>query len=234
MPAFITQNTYDVIMNNIHSCVQTATEKLFQKACTKEKNLTSGQQSDANSTELTVSGDGTWKKRGYTFLFGVASLIGYYSGKIVDILVKSSYCKQCEIWSKRRNTEEYNDWFENHQNHCSANHTGSSGKMEVDAVIEMFKRSMEKFGAQYRNYIGDGNSKTYSWILKAAPYGDKEVIKKECIGHVQKRMGTRLRDCVKKNVKIVEKDGKKRQKKVSVKKASLLIKWSINWQFTMV
>jgi len=37
MPAFITQNTYDIIMNNIHSCVQTTTEKLFQKACTEEK-----------------------------------------------------------------------------------------------------------------------------------------------------------------------------------------------------
>lgn len=40
------------------------------------------------------------------------------------------------------------------------------------AVIEMFKRSMEKFGVQYRNYIGDGDSKTYSGILKAAPYGE--------------------------------------------------------------
>jgi len=60
--------------------------------------------------------------------------------------------------------------------------------------------------------------------LKAASYGDKEVIKKECIGHIQKRMGTRLRDCVKKNVETVEKDGKKGQKKVSVEKASLLVK----------
>lgn len=105
MPAFITQNTYDMITSNIHSCVQTATEKLFQQACTEEKNLTSEHQGDANSTELTVSGDGTWKRRGYTFLYGVASLIGYYSGKIVDIFVKSSYCKQCEIWSKKMNTE---------------------------------------------------------------------------------------------------------------------------------
>jgi len=36
MPAFITQNTYDIIMDNIHFCVQTATEKFFQKACTEE------------------------------------------------------------------------------------------------------------------------------------------------------------------------------------------------------
>lgn len=61
-----------------------------------------------------------------------------------------------------------------------------------------FKRSVEKFGVQYRNYIGDGDSKTYSGILKAVPYGDKKVMKKECIRHVQKRMGTRIRDCIKK------------------------------------
>ena len=56
--------------------------------------------------------------------------------------------------------------------------------MEVDAVIEMFKRSVEKFRVRYRNYIGDGDSKTYSGFLKAAPCANEEVVKKEFIGHV--------------------------------------------------
>lgn len=64
MPAFISQPTYDLIINNIHSCVRTATEKLFQYACTGEKKLTSEHQDDEHSTELTVSGDGTWKNEG--------------------------------------------------------------------------------------------------------------------------------------------------------------------------
>lgn len=51
-------------------------------------------------------------------------------------------------------------------------------------MIDLFKRSVEEFGVQYRNYIGDGDSKTYSGISEAAPYGDQEVVKKECIGHV--------------------------------------------------
>lgn len=37
MRAFISQPTYDLIINNIHSSVKTATEKLFQQACTEEK-----------------------------------------------------------------------------------------------------------------------------------------------------------------------------------------------------
>lgn len=214
MRAFISQPTYDLIINNIHSSVKIATEKLFAQACTEEKNLTSDNQGNEHSTELTVSGDGTWKKRGYTSLYGVTSLIGYYSGKIIDIVVKSAYCKLCETWKKKLDTEEYNEWYEEHKNTCTANHAGSSGKMEVDSVVEMFKRSLEKLGVIYKNYIGDGDSKTYSGILKVKPYGDEEVVKKECIGHVQKRMGTRLRDCVKKNVETVENaKGKKIQKK---------------------
>lgn len=110
--------------------------------------------------------------------------------------------------------EEYNEWYESHKESCSANHSGSSGKMEVDSVIEMFKCSIGKYGVVYKNYIGDGGSKTYSGILKALPYGNNEVIKKECIGHVQKRMGTRLRELVKKSVETVKKSGKTIQKKV--------------------
>ena len=66
MLAFITQNTYDQIISSIHARVQTATEIFFQQPCTKEKNLTSEHQGEEQSTELTVSVDVTWKKRGYT------------------------------------------------------------------------------------------------------------------------------------------------------------------------
>jgi len=60
---------------------------------------------------------------------------------------------------------------------------------------KMFSSSEEKFGVKYSNYIGDGDSKTFKEILKLNPYGDElTVIKSECIGHVEKRMGTRLRN----------------------------------------
>ncbi|XP_066248788.1 uncharacterized protein [Euwallacea similis] len=52
--------------------------------------------------------------------------------------------------------------------------------------------------------IGDGDSKTHSGIVKAAPYDNITVNKKECIGHVQKRMGTRLCAVKKKQVLEVE------------------------------
>lgn len=76
--------------------------------------------------------------------------------------------------------------------------------MEVDAVLEMFLRSEEKFGVRYTNYVGDGDTKTFKSILDAEPYEDIAVIKSECVGHVEKRMGSRLRN-IKKTAKLGDK-----------------------------
>ena len=48
---------------------------------------------------------------------------------------------------------------------------------------------------RYTTYIGDGDSKGYHAVTAAQPYGaDAQVVKEECIGHVQKRLGTALRN----------------------------------------
>ena len=82
---------------------------------------------------------------------------------------------------KYDDTEEYHEWKEKHREQCSANHKGSAGKMEVDAVTEMFAASEEKYGIRYKNYIGDGDSKTYKGILDSKPYGDVIVKKKNVL-----------------------------------------------------
>lgn len=51
--------------------------------------------------------------------------------------------------------------------------------MEVDAITEMFKRSQNNYGVKYMNYIGDGDSKTYTGITNSAPYGDDTFIIKK-------------------------------------------------------
>ena len=40
--------------------------------------------------------------------------------------------------------------------------------------------------------MGDGDSKGHKLIVQEAAYGDKEVRKLECVGHVQKRLGSQL------------------------------------------
>ena len=76
-------------------------------------------------------------------------------------------------------------------------------------ALKMFKRSEGKYDLRYTTFIGDGDSSSYSTVVAAKPYGDDVVINKgECIGHVQKRVGTRLRN-LKKIYKEVLSDGKK-------------------------
>ena len=128
-----------------------------------------------------------------------------FTGKIIDVLVKSSYCKACEPWKDKKNTDEYKEWYETHKETFSANHEGTATKMEVDATIEMFRRSLENLGVRFLYYVGDGESKIYTGIIKAVPYGETEVTKKECVGHVQKRIVTRLR-AGKKNIDSVVKE----------------------------
>ncbi|XP_053995806.1 uncharacterized protein LOC128885665 [Hylaeus anthracinus] len=196
-------STYDLIVRHIHAATSSVFNALSKKAAEEEKreNIKHGRP----STEFKVSGDGSWKKRGFTSLYGVTTIIGYYTGKVMDFVVKSGYCQACTFWSNKRDTDEYIEWYEQHEEECFANHYGSSGKMEVDSIQEMFLRSEEKFGVKYRNYIGDGDSKTYKGILDCNPYGDDyPVTKSECVGHVEKRMSTRLR-----NLKKTEKLGGK-------------------------
>lgn len=72
--------------------------------------------------------------------------------------------------------------------------------MEIDGIVEMFERSEEKHGVKYVKYVGDGDSKTFKGIITRNIYGnDVNVQKKECVGHVEKRMGTRLRNAKKAN-----------------------------------
>ncbi|GFX76503.1 uncharacterized protein TNCV_2130541 [Trichonephila clavipes] len=66
--------------------------------------------------------------------------------------------------------------------------------MEVDGMLRIFNRSEKLHNLKYSNYIGDGDTKTFNALSENKPYGDDHLIQKiECVGHVQKRMGTRLR-----------------------------------------
>lgn len=57
--------------------------------------------------QVKVSRDSSWKKRGFHSLFDVMMLIGYYSGKVVNLIVKSAHCQACVYWSKKQGTNEY-------------------------------------------------------------------------------------------------------------------------------
>lgn len=195
LPRPIFHSFYDRIVSMISIATTTVRDASMKKAAEEEKRKS---EENGQLDGITVSGDGSWRKRGFSSLSGVTSLIGWYTGKVIDVQVKCKYCKGCESWKSKEGTAEYEQWYANHINECQSNHEGSSAKMELDSAIEMFARSEALYGMKYVNYVGDGDSKTYKGIVDSHPYNNCEVKKKECIDHVQKRMGTRLRNLKKK------------------------------------
>ena len=100
-------------------------------------------------------------------------------------------CKICSFWARRKGTPEYEEWLTNHN--CSINHSKSSGAME--GAVEMFRRSESMHKLRYIEYFGDGDTGFFAKVVQSQPYGNSIVpVNLECIGHVQKRLGTRLRN----------------------------------------
>lgn len=141
-------------------------------------------------TDVAVSVDGSWQRRGHSSHNGLVSVIAVDTGKCLDVDVMAKVCKKCESWKKGFDTAEYELWKMEHN--CMSNHTGSSGSMEPAGAVRMFQRSMEKHQLRYTQYLGDGDSSSYKAVLDSQP-NDCDIEKLECVGHVQKRVGTRLR-----------------------------------------
>jgi hypothetical protein len=77
LPTPLSQKAYDKVVRHIHDATWNIAEKSMKKAVQQEIVLN-------GSHELTVSGDGTWKTRGHSSRFGVTTLIGGGTGKVVD------------------------------------------------------------------------------------------------------------------------------------------------------
>jgi hypothetical protein len=129
--------------------------------------------------DISAAFDGTWQKRGFRSLNGVVTCTSVDTGKVIDVETLTKYCT-CSDKT-------------NHSDTCQKNYEGPSGGMEVQGVKAIFKRSVEKYNVRYVNYLGDGDTKSFLSVEKDKPYGDVQINKLECLGHVQKRMGARLR-----------------------------------------
>ncbi|GFW14803.1 uncharacterized protein TNCV_1562661 [Trichonephila clavipes] len=146
---------------------------------------------------LTVSGDGTWKTRGHSSLIVICTVIGAETGKVLDREVLSLFCKGCDSYKGVKLGINYIKWQKAHEISCRKDYLGYAGKMEVDGMLRIFNRLEKLHNLKYSNYIGDSDTKTFNAFSENKPYGDDYLIQKiECVSHVQKRMGTRLRKLI--------------------------------------
>jgi hypothetical protein len=150
--------------------------------------------------DVRVTCDGTWSRRGFTAIHGVIVVISYDTGQVLDFQVMSKSCTACSQQKTRLGEEEFEVWLDGHKEKCLANHDGSSPAMECAGALLLWKRSVEARHLRYTEVISDGDSKTIVHLNEEQPYGNGvEIVKHECVGHVQKRLGKRVR-AVKKEI----------------------------------
>lgn len=126
------------------------------------------------STDLAIGVDDSWQRRGHV------SLNGIDTGRVLGIEIMSKHC----LFKNRLKKE--------HEENCKANYHGASGGMELAGAKAVFSRSLDH-GVRYKTYLSDGDSKAFTTVANEKSYGSDFVIENiECVGHVQKRTGSRL------------------------------------------
>ncbi|XP_075547627.1 uncharacterized protein LOC142582108 [Dermacentor variabilis] len=149
----------------------------------------------AFTKNVTVVYDGTWMTRGHASHIGVGTIIEFYTGLLHDCVVLSNRCHGCTLGPKE-NDEGCSEWKENHV--CQKNTDANSSRMEVEAALILFRRSLERNDLRY-TVVCDGDSRTFQALCEDKAYGFITFNKEDCINHVKKRMGTALRTLVSKS-----------------------------------
>ena len=151
-------------------------------------------------SNISFSGDASWQRSGFASLNSIVSLIS--GGRVINTEVLIKYCHSSKLWEHKKDSSYYEDWIATHN--CPINHKGSAASM-----IRMFGRPEREKELRYTTYIGDGDTKTYQEVCKSKSCDNVEIVKAECIGHVQKRVRSRLRSLKEKYKNQVLSDGKK-------------------------
>lgn len=134
------------------------------------------------SRDIPVAINGTLQERGHISLNGVVTATSFDTGKVIDVSVMYKCCS-CPNRLRKEHLEL-----------STANYYGGSVGMEVQGALDIFRNSLTTYNVRYTKYLGDGDSKGYQAVQELKPYGEIVSIDKlECIGHIQKRMGIRLR-----------------------------------------
>lgn len=196
--------TFTRHLKHFHSFSAQSLHAQQQNICAKVKDAHSILcKSSSDICNIAVSYDATWHKRGHTSNYAVGCVIDVLTGFVIDHEVLSKFCHNCAQTEKALGKEspEFAYWYKGHLPYCQKNYVGSSGGMEVEMALKLWRRS-ESLGFRYVEVVGDGDAKTFHELQASNVYGDKNPLKKiECVNHVGKRMGTALRklvDCEKK------------------------------------
>lgn len=190
-----------VICNAVANKVKVSKEKNVQAIFKYYEEVYDIHPDENGILDIDVSFDGTWMTRGHGSKIGVAFVIEFGTGIIIDFQVLSSYCASCDILKskyakKTLSFEEFQKKQAEHKDKCKINYKGTSGGMEKEAALVLWGRSLD-LNLRYKVMVSDGDASTYKSLLEInsneGPYGlSHKIVKEECKNHLHKRMGSRL------------------------------------------
>ena len=198
MPPPLSHRSYDRHVAEVSRVVSTVVDREMKQAATRLQEHLRSLDDDLGDgpLDITISADGTWATRGYTSLHDLVFVISQDTGEILDFTLLSRHCPMCN-YHRRILDDEFARWKDQHEEECQTNYTISSKSMESAGCLMLWTRSVSRNQLRYTAFVRDGESAAYKTVLNEQPYGpDVQIIKKDCIGHVQKWMGMGLRNRV--------------------------------------
>ena len=125
---------------------------------------------------------------------GVVFAISVDCGEVLHYAVLSKACQKCARKESQceGDDESFQEWRREHvaSGDCDINFNGSSPAMEAEGASILWTRSIEMHNMRYKWMVSDGDSKAFNTVENV--YDGCKVIKLDCVGHVQKRMGKHL------------------------------------------
>lgn len=189
MPRPMASSTYDKIANLLSTTARSIAEESMQDAAEDARSVAVNDNNDI--ANIGVSVDGAWTRRGHSSINCVVTAISLHNGKVIDVEPMARSCKACNLKQPMKESDPvgYSNWKEGHV--CKYAYRGSAPAMEQHGTKAMFERSVEKYKVRYTNFLGDGDTKSFSKVKDI--YDGFPVTKLECVGHYQKRIGSRTK-----------------------------------------
>ena len=211
MPGSLSKSSYKNINKKLNSAYADSAKVSMKNAAQEIRDVVNPNADTNDVVDTDIFIDGFWQKRGLNSLKVVVTGISRENEKVLDVQVFSRFCHSFSKWESQKGIPEYQKWKITHT--CIKNHTGSAVSMESKGAINIFSNSVEKYNLKYVHYVGDVGTESFKEVVDAKLYGDFTPQKLECVGHVEKRLGTRLRKLRNENKYEILADRKKFQEK---------------------
>ena len=103
------ENAYRDHVQAVHDAAERVAKESMSQAANKVKEFY--EPDEEGIYNIAMSGDGTWRKRGFSSSFGVITVLSTVTGKALDCEIMSKECAECKLRRGKEGTEEFQQCF---------------------------------------------------------------------------------------------------------------------------